>query len=351
MTAEMEWGIADRARGEGFAPLDGLNGWWQDFQPCLPYGATTREEWTAWRRQLRTAVQAHLGTLPPPLALAPRLSAQGRFAGDIAYRYGEVETAEGFIVPFLVLVPPGVTAATPGVLCLHGHGDGMNPLVGLDAAGQPLDGEYEHTFALEACRRGFVVLTFDLLGFGRRRDFAYNAQFAENSCNSPSKIALHLGATMLGLRVSDARRMLALLGMQPEVDAERLGVVGISGGGAVAFFTTLLDDRVRAATISGYFNRFSAFMQVPHCVDNFVPGLATVAEMPDMACAIAPRPLLISQGTRDPIFPIAATRDGVARLRDAYRLWAADACLEEEYFDDEHTFSNARVWDFLTQWL
>jgi hypothetical protein len=225
----------------------------------------------------------------------------------------------------------------------------MNPLIGLDEAGNPLENEYQHAFALEACRRGFVSLTFDMLCFGRRRDFLYNQQYKLNPCDSPSKIAIQLGASMLGLRVFDARQMLTLLGQQPEVDADRLGMSGISGGGTITFFTTLLDDRVRAANISGYFNRFSAFMQVPHCVDNFVPALATVAEAPDLGCAIAPRPVLINQGTRDPIFPIEATRAGVEQLRTAYRLFAAESHVEEEYYDAEHVYSNARVWDFFRE--
>ncbi len=164
-------------------------------------------------------------------------------------------------------------------------------------------------------------------------------------------LAFQLGASMLGLRVFDARRMLELLGAQPEVDARRLGMAGISGGGTITFFTTVLDERVRAAMISGYFNKFSAFMQVPHCIDNFVPGMAAVAEMPDSGCAIASRPLLISQGEEDPIFPIAATREGVEKLRAAYRLHGAEERVEEEYYPGGHTFSNARAWDFFKVWL
>jgi predicted esterase len=108
---------------------------------------------------------------------------------------------------------------------------------------------------------------------------------------------------------------------------------------------------VKAAMISGYFNQFAAFMQVFHCIDNFVPGLARVAEMPTMGCSIAPRPLLISQGEDDPIFPIAATRAGVRTLRQAYGLFDAADRVEEEYYPGGHVFSNTRVWDFMGQWL
>ena len=167
-----DWKIANRAEHEGFEPLVGLNRWWEALEPSSPYQATTREEWADWQQELRIAVADCLGAQPHALALAPRMRAEGTFDGGIRFRFGEVDTAEGVTVPFLVLIPPGVTAPTAGVLCIHGHGDGMNPLVGLNAAGEPIENEYQHAFALAACRKGFVVLTFDMLCFGRRRDFA-----------------------------------------------------------------------------------------------------------------------------------------------------------------------------------
>lgn len=350
-TTHSTWTSADHSHGPAFEPIALLNRWWRAITPRLPFTATSLDAFHAWQAAVRQAVLDQLGFMPPPLPLAPQVQAEGTLEEGITYRYGTVETADGMRVPFLVLLPAGLTQPAPGVLCVHGHGDGMNPLIGLDAQGQPVQDEYQHCFALEACRRGFVALTFDMLCFGRRRDFAFLTQTCAGPCETPTKLALQLGATMLGLRVFDARQMLTLLGQQPEVDAQRLGMAGISGGGTITFFTSVLDDRVRAAMISGYFNQFSAFMQVPHCVDNFVPGLATVAEMPDLGCAIAPRPLLISQGIDDPIFPIAATRAGVVKLREAYRLHRADERVEEEYYPGGHTFSNARAWDFFTAWL
>lgn len=346
-----EWAIADRETGSAFAPLTAIHRLWDETTLQWPFRATTVEECAAWRAALRAAVQAHLGRMPEALPAVPRVLAEGELEPGVQFRYGEMDSAPGMTIPFMALIPASLSAPTPGVLCVHGHGDGMNPLFGLDAAGNPVEHDYQRTFALEACRRGFVALAFDMLCFGRRRDFAYCAQYNVGPCDLPSKLAQQLGSSMLGLRVFDARRMLDVLGTLPEVDAERIGMAGISGGGTITFFTTLLDDRVRAAMISGYFNQFNAFMRINHCIDNFVPGLSTVAEMPDMGCAIAPRPLLISQGVRDPIFPIAATRAGVDVLRRAYRLFDAEQRLEEEYYDDEHVFSNARVWDFFHQWF
>jgi pimeloyl-ACP methyl ester carboxylesterase len=349
MSITTDWQRADVSPNAGYEPLAALNRWWGELTPQFTPDGLTRDGFDAWKADLRAAVQRALGWTPEALPLAPAILAEGEWEPGIRFRFGEVATAPGLTVPFMLLVPDRLTG--PAVLCLHGHGDGMNPLFCLNAAGEPVTDEYQHCFALEAARRGFVALTYDQFCFGRRRDFDFCAQYNTSACDTPTKLAQQLGGSMAGLRVFDARQMLTLLAGQPEVDTERLGVAGISGGGTITFYTTLLDDRVKAAMISGYFNQYKVFMQINHCIDNFVPGLARVAEMPTMGCAIAPRPLLISQGEDDPIFPLPATREGVQTLRQAYRLFDAEDRVEEEYYPGGHVFSNTRVWDFLGQWL
>jgi len=346
-----EWTLANASRGTAFEPLAAINRWWEAITPQMTFDVTDTAAFPGWQAQMRAAVQAALGWTPPALPLAPRVLAEGTLEPGVLFRYGEVETTPGMMVPFMLLIPEGRTAPGPAVLCAHGHGDGMNPLFGLDAQGNAITDEYQHEFALVACRQGFVALTFDILCFGRRRDFDFCTRHNAFACITPSELAVQIGSSMAALRVFDARQMLGLLAMQPEVDAQRIGMSGISGGGTVTFYTSVLDDRVRASMISGYFNQYRAYMQVFHCIDNFVPGLSRVAEMPDIGCCLAPRPLLISQGTRDPIFPIDATRAGVNHLRSAYRLFDAEERLEEEYYDAEHVYSNARVWDFMGKWL
>ena len=321
----------------------------------LAYTAANKPVWQRWRKTLRAALAAAIGLDRIPrrklrVKQGPVDSCDGYDRKSLA-----IETAPGLWVPAFLLVPHGGTKPRPAIICCHGHGTGMNGLVGLTEDGRPrrVGGGYQHDFAIQAVRAGFVALTYDQCGFGRRRDFAFNrAQGLTNACEQPSKNALHWALTMTGIRVWDALRMVDLLQARPEVARRRIGMVGISGGGLVTQFAAALDDRIRSAGVSGYCNRFAdCILSIRHCIDNYVPGLGRLADSGDIAALIAPRPLLIQAGTRDPLFPIAATRAAVGKLKRCYALLGASRSLETDIFDGGHQFRGRPFWAFFHRHL
>jgi dienelactone hydrolase len=266
--------------------------------------------------------------------------------------YGEARFSRERATAFYLLVPDGLRSGEtrPGILCLSGHGAGVNPLVGLDGIGRPLkEPEYHHEFAAAAARSGFVALAFEQMSFGRRRAFSIPAQ---HGCHHATMCLLHLGYSLAGLRVAEARGMGKVLSALPQVRGRQIGVAGISGGGQVAIFTAAVERRFRAACVSGYFNTFrTSILSRYHCMDHYLPGLQAVAEMPDIAALVAPRPLLIQSGVKDTDFPIAATRRALAKLRAAYRVAGRPDALEADIFDGPHEFRNAKVWPFFQRAL
>ena len=70
-------------------------------------------------------------------------------------------------------------------------------------------------------------------------------------------------------------------------------------------------------------------------------------EMRDIASLIAPRPLLIISGKKDPIFPIKATRQAYSELKEVYGLLDAGGNLEKDFFDGPHAWSNRKTLLFL----
>jgi hypothetical protein len=126
--------------------------------------------------------------------------------------------------------------------------------------------------------------------------------------------------------------------------------MGISGGGMHTFFSTCVDERIRACVVSGYYSTFKdSILAMAHCTCNFVPGLHEFGEMYDLVGLIAPRPLLVEAGTYDPIFPLAAVKASVERARQVYDVFGAFDQVETDYFEGRHQISGRRAYDFLME--
>ena len=161
-----------------------------------------------------------------------------------------------------------------------------------------------------------------------------------------------LGGSVMGLRVWDGMRAVDYLATRPEADISRLGTMGISGGGAHAYFSTACDTRIRACVISGYFCDWrQSILTYNHCTCNYVPGLLGHGELSDFAGLIAPRPCLIEAGQRDNTFPIAGVRTSVEKARAAWHTFNADDSIVFDDFDGRHQISGRLAYDFLTNHL
>lgn len=324
-------------------------------RPSNAFAARDGAGWYRWRYLLREALAKKIGLSRMPDC--PQRIVEGPVQRCRNYTRHAllIETARQLWVPAFLLVPTGTRGPRAAILCCHGHGEGMNEIVGLTDAGKPRrsGAGYQRDFALQAVRAGFVTLAYDQMGFGRRRDAAFMRKHrVESGCEQPTKYALHIGLTMTGIRVWDACRLVDFLRAHRLVDPERIGIVGISGGGLVAQFAAGLDDGIRAACVSGYCNRFAdSILAIHHCIDNFMPDLGTLAENDDIACLIGPRPLLVQAGTKDPLFPIAATRAAIAKLRRCYAVAGRRDALAVDIFEGGHQFRGRRVWPFFARHL
>jgi hypothetical protein len=158
---------------------------------------------------------------------------------------------------------------------------------------------------------------------------------------------------VIGLRVFDARRLVDYLETRPEADTRRLGAMGISGGGMHTFFSTAIDERIRACVISGYYSTFKdSILAMSHCTCNFVPGLAKFGEMYDLVGLIAPRPLLVEAGTYDMIFPIEAVKHSVLIARSkVYTAFGIPEQVVTDIFEGRHQISGRKAYDFLWEKL
>ncbi|GIP37855.1 hypothetical protein J31TS4_11350 [Paenibacillus sp. J31TS4] len=320
--------------------------------PAECFQAETQQDWRSWRERLRKRFVELLGGIPKGLPELEPVLLESVDCGAYLRQRIQLQTYAGLFMPVYLLLPKERKERTAAVIACHGHGYGSKDLVGLTATGEEKTGEvgYQKNFAVELVKKGFIVAAPELLGFGDRK-LTEDAD-AANSCKRLSTFLLAIGQTMAGYRVVEMLRCLDYLLTRDDVDADRIGTMGISGGGLVSSFAAAIDDRFAAVVVSGYTNTFHAsILSIDHCVDNYVPGLSLVADMPDLIGLIAPRPLLIEAGTRDPIFPEPAVREAVDKLRRIYRLLAAEDDLELDLFEGGHEISGQVAYDWLQRVL
>ena len=242
------------------------------------------------------------------------------------------------------------------VLCLPGHGRGVDPILGILPDGSQREwgqwDEYANDYALQCVREGYAVFALEQVSFGRRRDA--QAQASGNpdlsSCTRDAMAALMLGETLPGWRVWDAMKAIDYLQSRPEVDPDKIAVLGISGGGTITLLTSCLDTRVSACVVSGYFNTFrDSILAVDHCVDNYIPNILQLCEMPELAGLLAPRLFFAESGAQDPIFPLAGFEKAVTRTQEIYSLFGVKDHFGSEVFTGGHVFNGEGAFSFLKE--
>jgi dienelactone hydrolase len=321
----------------------------------LRFAAPTRGAAEAWQRELREKTMELVGGFPASRSpLRPQVIETRTFP---AYRRDKVvfDSRAGVSVLAYVLTPSRATAPVPAMICVPGHGRGVDDLVGIDDQGRDRTDKagYQHDFAIQIAEAGVAAVAIEPMGFGCRRD-PLNAQrgLTQKGCEPIAGGALMVGQTVIGWRVWDIMRTIDYIATRSDLDASRVGCVGISGGGTATLFAAALEPRLRVAMVSGYLNTFrDSIGSLAHCVDNYVPGILNWAEMSDIAGLIAPRPLFVESGERDRIFPVSAAVESFRAVREIYRVFGAEDRIEHEVFPDEHVFWGRRGIPFVARQL
>ena len=353
--------ILDNRKIRKLQPAYGL---WQLYAPeDAPYRfqAKTETEARTWQMNTRAALNDLIGFQSLPLSDCQPEIIETVDRGDYIREKILLYTSPQSAMPVYMLIPKNDKHPLPVVLAFHGHGYGVKDIVGLWEDGNARDGAdgIYRDFGVALCRKGFAVAAPEISCFGERQtDFSYlNTTIGQSApastCDHTAKLAFYLGGSVLGLRILDSKRLIDYVETRPEIDAQRMGTMGLSGGGMVAFFVAGLDERIKASVISGYYSTFKeSLLAMHHCVCNFVPGLHQFGEMYDLVGLIAPRPLLVESGSYDPIFPRKAVMHSVEIARNVvYRVFGCPQHVKTDYFEGRHRINGERAYDFLAEHL
>ncbi|MBT4504177.1 MAG: hypothetical protein HOC74_40980 [Gemmatimonadetes bacterium] len=297
-----------------------------------PFDGSSREAFTAWQRNGRRRLRRILGEMPQE-KVDFELQREVVEETDRCVRERLVyRTRPGLQATAYLLTPKGIDLPVPAMLCLHGHGQ-----EGKEATVDP-ESIYRG-FARRFAEEGCVVLCPDQIGSGERilPEDKVTYQVLIHGLNM-------LGHTLIGVRYWDLVRGLDLLESFPEVERRRIGVMGLSLGGEMTLMLSALEKRVKAACVCGYLtSHLSTFLDRPHCTCGHLRDLAREFEHVDLAALIAPRPLFVDSGSRDPSFPSRDARELVRDLRPVYKLFDKPRThLGIEVHDGEHEISGLK---------
>ena len=279
-----------------------------------------------WQKKLRSKLRQLVGEMPAKkVALAPK---------RLWFKKHELGTIEKIVFtsePFsdvvgYVCLPKNVKPPYTFMICLQGHSTGMHNSIAVqrDNENKFHQVEGDRDFGLGCMRRGIAAICIEQRSFGLRRE-QIQKHISSHGCHDATMHALMLGRTLLGERVYDVDRTIDYLATRDDVNMKKIGVMGNSGGGTISLFSAALLPRIAFAMPSCYFCTFKdSVMSIYHCMDNYIPGLLTIAEMSDIMGLFAPKPVVLVAGKKDDIFPIAKTKEAFKELKKIYKASGAE---------------------------
>src|SRR5262249_51887221 len=144
----------------------------------------------------------------------------------------------------------------PGIVALHGHGEyGHHPVAGRDdlpGVAKAIEAS-NYDYGRQLARRGYVVAVPCLTPFGQRLGQA-DGPGKQDACAVTFIRLQLLGKLLIAENLRDCLWAVEALAKRDEVDAERLGCVGLSYGGRMTMLTAALEPRIKVAVISGALN-------------------------------------------------------------------------------------------------
>ena len=296
-----------------------------------PPAVTSKAAWDARAGWLREHVLASAGLLPLPekTPLGPEIFAE--IVHD-DYRVAKVyfESLPGFFVTGNLYRPIGA-GPFPAILSPHGHW-AYGRLENTDINSVP-------GRAINLARQGFVVFTYDAIGYNDSRQLPHTFDGRRERL---------WGLSLGGLQLWNSIRSIDFLETLPEVRRDAIGATGESGGGTQTFLVAAVDRRIQVAAPV---NMISLQMQ-GGCLCENLPGLRLDATNVEIAGTIAPRPLLMVSATGD--WTRATLKEEYPAMRRIYGLFDAGTRVEAVQFDAPHNYnrdSREAVYAWMARWL
>lgn len=379
-------------------PFNGLNPGYSGFQNLQneslsiigqygPWAAKRREgkrpsfsfrnpEWSdpeAWRKVARQRLKERMA-IPdlggiPPVTVHKQYVYDGLHIEELSWQlpYGRPTEA-------VLLKPANAKGPLPGILAFHDHGGnkyfGTRKITKTSEQQHPLMVSHQKDYysgfawANEIAKKGYAVLVPDAFVFGSRRVMmqdvplslrrgltdhdpenpqqikAYN-EWAGQHEHILAKSLFSAGTTWPGVFFAEDQKALDVLCARSDVDANRIGCGGLSGGGLRTVFMAGLDERIRCAVCVGFMSTWKDFIlnkSYTHTWMTYVPLLPNELEFPEILGLRVSLPTLVLNDVDDALYTMDEMKQAEQILTEVYAKAKAAKQFKCSYYPGPHKF-------------
>lgn len=228
----------------------------------------------------------------------------------------------------------------PAVLCVHGH-------YGL-AKSEPI----VQSRCIGLAKLGFFVLMVDAFGAGER---GIGKALGEYHGEMVAATLWPTGLALAGLQVYENMRAVDYLLTRPEVDPNRLGVTGCSGGGNQTMYVGAMDERLKCVVPVCSVGTYQAYLGAACCMCEVTPGALSYTEEANVLALVAPRALMLINATKDAFqFSVGEAQKSLEAAKEIFRLYGKEDHAQRVVVDATHGYNKdmrEAMYGFMTKHL
>lgn len=293
----------------------------------------TKSEWIEKAEALRQQIRVANGLLPEHESTPLNAQIFGKIERE-GYTVEKVyfEAFPGFFTTGNLYRPTGKSGPFPGIVNPHGHW-GRGRIEDIERGSIPAR-------CINFAKQGYIAFAYDMIGYN-------DSEKQIEHRFGGDKEALW-GLSAMGLQLQNGIRCIDFLQSLPDVDKERIGCTGASGGASQTFILTAVDERIK---VSAPVNMISATMQ-GGCVCENAPNLRLDVSNLEIGALMVPRPLLLVSCTGD--WTKTTPTVEFPAIRSIYEFFEAEDKVHQVQVDAEHNYnkeSREAVYDWFAKWL
>ncbi len=312
---------------------DARGGTPRDLNTPYTFPGYTKAEWTEKAAALRQQIRVANGLVPTHESTPLNAEIFGRIEReDYSVEKVYFEPLPGFFTTGNLYRPLGKQGPFPGIVSPHGHW-GRGRLENIERGSIP-------GRCINFAKQGYVIFAYDMLGYndsGKQIEHGYGGEHEGL-----------WGLSAMGLQLQNSISSIDFLESLPDVDNERIGCTGASGGGTQTFILTAVDERIK---VSAPVNMISATMQ-GGCICENAPNLRLDVSNIEIGALMAPRPLLLVSATGD--WTVKTPTVEYPAIRSIYAHFNAEDKVHQVQVDAEHNYnkeSREAVYAWFAKWF